>query len=428
MEIFLSFAGERSKEVAKVLKDLIERVIPVVEIWDASQIRRGARWREELYGKLEKVNHGISCLTKENINDRWILFEAGALLKNKKSKLFTFLLDLDHNDLQAPLQDQQHTVFEKGESEVWELLRAINGGLGGKGLPEHIIKKNFGDFWPIYEEKLNAIKNINAIILPQKMNEFIGNIKDAQFNENSINNNIIIERVAKIVNEYMEQSGTNFNSKGQVFFVLVCGFSAIGKTILAKNLKGQINKNNGLKADILQTAFYLNYPRDKKYGIGFQGYELKSIDNKYLYDLSEFDKDIKKLLNNTPVEKEHYEKYPGRKVGKVKVNPAPILIIEGAVSFGFVEHISVYNMIQIFMDAEPWKAKELKFAVDVLERNYSVDETFKRIDENYESFETHIRKKYFKNSDLIIKVDKYWSFELDCRRESPLYEIYERTN
>lgn len=51
-------------------------------------IEKGAKWSTEVLKELEESEIGILCLTRDNLDKPWILFEAGALSKNfGKSKV-----------------------------------------------------------------------------------------------------------------------------------------------------------------------------------------------------------------------------------------------------------------------------------------------------------------------------------------------------
>ena len=86
MKVFISWSGERSKQVAEVLNDWIQCVIQAVDPWMSSKdIDRGALWFSEITDQLANTSIGIICLTKENKTKPWILFEAGALAKGLSS-------------------------------------------------------------------------------------------------------------------------------------------------------------------------------------------------------------------------------------------------------------------------------------------------------------------------------------------------------
>jgi len=112
-------------------------------------------------GKRSKETRvGIICLTRENLDENWILFEAGALSKTKDAHVCTFLLDLKPTDVERPLGEFQHTKFEK--EDVRKLLHTINGAVkkeGERALGEKQLDKIFERFWPELEKDLRTTAN-----------------------------------------------------------------------------------------------------------------------------------------------------------------------------------------------------------------------------------------------------------------------------
>lgn len=160
MKIFVSWSGRRSKAVAELMSDWLKCVIQASQPWISTRdIDRGAIWFSEINDKLKDVSVGVVCLTQENKNKPWILFETGALAKGlTTNRVCTFLIDLNPQDLQDPLAQFNHTTPEKGS--VWELARTINDCLGEKSLDERILSQVFETYWPQFEEKFKAaLKN-----------------------------------------------------------------------------------------------------------------------------------------------------------------------------------------------------------------------------------------------------------------------------
>jgi hypothetical protein len=157
MKIFISWSGDRSKKVAELLDDWIQCVIQAVDPWMSSKdIDRGALWFTEITDQLANTSIGIVCLTKENKNKSWILFEAGALAKGLTSnRVCTFLIDLLSTDLENPLAQFNHT-FPTRES-VWELVRTINLTLKEDALKESILLKVFETYWPQFESDFKEV-------------------------------------------------------------------------------------------------------------------------------------------------------------------------------------------------------------------------------------------------------------------------------
>ena len=82
MKTFLSWSGPRSKQIAFLMHDFLRRVVQALEPWMSGEdIAAGARWSTDIGVHLQEARFGIICLTPENLNEPWILFETGALAK-----------------------------------------------------------------------------------------------------------------------------------------------------------------------------------------------------------------------------------------------------------------------------------------------------------------------------------------------------------
>src|ERR1043165_153842 len=105
MKIFISWSGNRSRAVAETLRDWIKCVLQATRPWISTRdIDRGSLWFSEINDQLKDTSVGIICLTQENKNRPWILFEAGALAKGLSSnRVCTLLIDLKSADLEDPL-------------------------------------------------------------------------------------------------------------------------------------------------------------------------------------------------------------------------------------------------------------------------------------------------------------------------------------
>jgi len=163
MLTFISWSGDQSKFVAVALEKWIAQVIQAVEPWLSSEIEKGARWSPEVSARLEKSKVGIICLTKDNMNEPWILFEAGALSKMQDANVCTLLIGLKHADVKQPLAQFQHTSTEK--EDMWRLVETINSKVhacGEKGLQEGTLRDVFETFWPKLEMSFNESTAITS--------------------------------------------------------------------------------------------------------------------------------------------------------------------------------------------------------------------------------------------------------------------------
>lgn len=158
MKIFISWSGDNSKMIAEYLKKWIEQIIQSAEPWISVDIDKGKKWNQEISQNLEESKVGILCVTRDNINAPWILFEAGAISKSEDSYVCTFLIDLNPTDLTGPLSIFQATRFNK--EDIFKLLTTINQIIqkqNGKSLSSDNLKSLLEVFYPKLEEKINSI-------------------------------------------------------------------------------------------------------------------------------------------------------------------------------------------------------------------------------------------------------------------------------
>ena len=134
-------------------------------------LNRGSLWFSEISDELKEISIGIVCLTKENKDKPWILFEAGALAKGlSSSRVCTLLIDLQPTDLDDPLAQFNHTFPTK--EGIRSLVRTLNSSLGELKLKETIIDKVFETNWPEFETRFNSIINgtPQTSVVPTKKN------------------------------------------------------------------------------------------------------------------------------------------------------------------------------------------------------------------------------------------------------------------
>ena len=157
MKIFISWSGELSHKVAINLKEWLSLVLQGAESFVSSEdIRKGQRWGIEVAKELEDSNFGILCLTKDNLNEPWILFEAGALSKFVKETHVSALLinGVQPSDVKGPLSQFQNTNTTK--EDIQKLIESINEKMGEKKLEDERLKKVFEKWYPDLETKISS--------------------------------------------------------------------------------------------------------------------------------------------------------------------------------------------------------------------------------------------------------------------------------
>lgn len=157
MKVFLSWSGNRSKEVATLLSEWLCCVIQAIRPWISTRdLDRGSLWFGEINDQLKDTTVGVICLTQENKTRPWILFEAGALAKGlSTSRVCTLLIDLETKDIEDPLAQFNHT-FPTRES-ILGLVKTLNSALGSNGLDIRILDQVFDTYWPQFESKFSTI-------------------------------------------------------------------------------------------------------------------------------------------------------------------------------------------------------------------------------------------------------------------------------
>lgn len=157
MKIFISWSGERSRLVAELLNSWIKCVIQASKPWISTQdIESGSTWFNEISNELNDASVGVICLTKENKNNPWILFESGALAKGlEMPRVCTFLVDLDHVDIKPPLSQFNHTLPE--QDSMWKLVKMINARMDTARLDDGTLASVFNTYWLQFQEAFNDV-------------------------------------------------------------------------------------------------------------------------------------------------------------------------------------------------------------------------------------------------------------------------------
>ena len=132
------------------------------EPWcSTSDIQSGDRWGNELAKVLQETKFGVLCVTSDNLNAPWLLFEAGALAKSiDDARVIPLLLDLEKSDLAGPLTQFQ---AEKADKEgVRRLAESLNKA-SATPIEANTLGTLFEALWPALEEKIAAIPSNPAM-------------------------------------------------------------------------------------------------------------------------------------------------------------------------------------------------------------------------------------------------------------------------
>lgn len=159
MKVFISCSGRRSQAVGAALRDTMKAAIQATDPWLAdADLRVGGRWNPELAAALEASDFGVSCITPENKDRPWILFEAGAISKKVlEGRLAIYLIDLAATDLAGPLAQFQSVGCDRDGTA--RLFAAVNKA-SASPLDSSILNRVFGREWTTLEAAIAVAKAI----------------------------------------------------------------------------------------------------------------------------------------------------------------------------------------------------------------------------------------------------------------------------
>lgn len=156
MQVFLSWSGAQSKIVAQGLRRWLPKVSRELEPWMSEEdARAGLGWREELREAMRTTHAAVFCLTPENTDSKWVMYEVGAV--SECPIVCPLLLGLRPHQLPAPLDHLQAVTATKTGSR--RLLTSLNEGLGDNGLSSAELRRRFEERWPQLD---NVIRRARA--------------------------------------------------------------------------------------------------------------------------------------------------------------------------------------------------------------------------------------------------------------------------
>lgn len=168
MQVFVSWSGDISHEVALRLQEWLPLVIQQLKPYVSSEdIAKGARWSSELSRVLDDCNYGIICLTRTNLNSPWINFESGALSKSvETSRVSPVLLGLKPSEVPYPLAQFQLTTYTEGEFR--KLTMSLNEALASEAVSSSILDKAFTKWWPELQTQLDPLeRKLSSAVIEQ---------------------------------------------------------------------------------------------------------------------------------------------------------------------------------------------------------------------------------------------------------------------
>lgn len=156
LTVFLSWSGDRSKSLANALRQFLSGAFPSVQVWMSEHdIEAGVRWIETLDSKLKKSYFAVLCLTPENLDAPWLLFEAGSVTKGaSRSRVVPYRLGLKSEAVPLPLA--QFQGVDADERGTLGLLQSLNSVLGNS-IGEDQLAGTFSHLWPPLKTQVEEI-------------------------------------------------------------------------------------------------------------------------------------------------------------------------------------------------------------------------------------------------------------------------------
>lgn len=156
MQIFISWSGERSRQIGEAFRHWLPDVIQSVRpYFTPDDITKGQRWAAEIADKLQSSQFGLFCITNENLTSPWLLFEAGAVSKDTKTgKVCPLLFGVDSAQLSGPLLQFQATPYSR--EELFKFLKAVNVETNNP-LSDVQLERAFERCWQELDDKVQEI-------------------------------------------------------------------------------------------------------------------------------------------------------------------------------------------------------------------------------------------------------------------------------
>ena len=169
MKIFLSWSGDRSHDVAIKLRTWLRDVIQAADPWMSKEdISPGAIWFGEISDNIIESKYGILCVTEENREKPWLLWEAGALYRGFEDprRVVPFVIDIKKNELDQPLSNFQ-VVSATDKQDVLRMLKGINSELP-RPISNESLENQLNLWWDNLQTAISkAISDNPVIATPQ---------------------------------------------------------------------------------------------------------------------------------------------------------------------------------------------------------------------------------------------------------------------
>ncbi len=153
MSVFISWSGQRSERAALALKRWLELELAPCPVWmSQADLSPGHRWDRSLHEQLQLSTIGVLCVTPENLQSAWLLYEAGALaMATQSGSVIPYLIDTGPDSLPAPLQQFQSVRADRKGTQ--QLLVTISTAVRSQPVGEQCFQR-FDETWESLAQEL----------------------------------------------------------------------------------------------------------------------------------------------------------------------------------------------------------------------------------------------------------------------------------
>ena len=162
MKIFISWSKEKSSELAHSIDDFLKGMFrDKIASWISDEnIVSGTRPMTEIKKALTTCDKGIFCLTKNNYESPWIMYEAGAMSMHESANNENAILTILFDNLKiekvkdGPLGQYQLRIYSYENiktfaKEINDILQTFDS--------DELFKKQFDLNWNVLNEKVKQI-------------------------------------------------------------------------------------------------------------------------------------------------------------------------------------------------------------------------------------------------------------------------------
>ena len=152
--IFISWSGEYSKNIGNALNDLLKNCLPNTKTFFSPNIEAGKKWFAEIEHNLNDADAGLLIVTPDNLNQPWLLYEAGAIAGSLgEKKAIPLLIGFASTDITGPLSALQAKHLDK--NNLKSIIKQLNQDF--KCVEQSVCDNYFDKFYDDFEKEMNTI-------------------------------------------------------------------------------------------------------------------------------------------------------------------------------------------------------------------------------------------------------------------------------